>query len=225
MSELQYAVAERELQRVKQLLKRGVDPNAVRPSIGQSPTPLMLACCSHPYFSLGEICEQIGLPAAEEAEPPSENISAIVKVLLEAGASPNTVVHGLTPLLLAIRTSNPAVVKALLAAGADPSFSKSLAIGPVCLAVICKHVGILDMLLAHGADSNETDAKSDSVLAIAANCQDAGSCKVLLKHGANVEYRNHDSLDPMTPLHIAVNARGRSAPSSRAAQASDIAVS
>jgi ankyrin repeat protein len=221
MSELQHAVAGRKLELVQQLLKRGVDPNEVGPSIGPSLTPLMLACCSHPDFSFGKIWRHIQLPAAEAAQPAPEDNSAIVKALLEAGASPNSLVHGLTPLLLAIRTSNPAVVEALLAAGADPSFSRSLAIGPVYLATMCKHLGILDMLLAHGADPNETDAKNDSVLAIAADCQDVGCCEILLKHRADVEYRNHKSLHPMTPLHIAVNPRGHLASCSRAVQASD----
>jgi ankyrin repeat protein len=219
MSELQHAVAGRKLEPVKQLLKRGIDPNEVGPSTGPSLTPLMLACCSHPEFISDKLWRYIRFPDAEaEAPAPVDNL-AIVKVLLEAGASTNSVVHGLTPLLLAIRTSNPAVVEALLAAGADPSFSKSLAIGPVCLAIMCKHLGILDMLLAHGADPNETDARNDSVLAIAAKCRDAGSCGILLKHGADVEYRNHKSLHPMTPLNIAVNLRGRLA-GSRAVQAS-----
>ena len=199
-TELHHAVASKDLRKVTQLLQLKVDPNAVADSHVPTLTPLMLACCTDPCMSFKEIWKRTHIPTVE---PSAEDSLPMVKMLLHGGASPNMLVDGLTPLLLAIKSGNPGIVQALLAAGADTKPSASLVIGPVYLAIMCEIVDILAMLLAHGADPNEQNSKGESALLIAARCRFVEACLLLLKHGADVEYRNKTCSEPMTALHAA----------------------
>ena len=207
-TELHHAVASKDLPRVTQLLELGVNSNAAAESHVPTLNPLMLACCTEPCRSFKEIWEwtQEFLPGAELT---AEDSLPMVRLLLRAGASPNVLVDGLTPLLLAIKSSNPGSVQALLAAGADPKSSASLIIGPVYLAIMCEDVDILAILLAHGADPNEKEVTHQSAaLTAAAYCHSVEACQLLLKHGADVKSRNKGftaldaAISPACPFRV-----------------------
>ncbi|KAI5589781.1 hypothetical protein BDE02_05G184900 [Populus trichocarpa] len=70
-----------------------------------------------------------------------------VKLLLQAGADPNTCSLGMTPLEVAASNGETQVIRCLLNAGADPNVTNSLGLTPVEVAALGGHIKDVRILL------------------------------------------------------------------------------
>ena len=129
-----------DLEKVRHLLSKGVDPNCVSTSRGtRGLTPLINAVNS-------------------------ENMD-LVKILLEGGADPNIAFNRNTsqasPLCLATWYSNTKIVKLLLHAGADPNKANCEGWAPLHWAAFgsgtYNWTEIVEMLLGAGANPDKAD--------------------------------------------------------------------
>lgn len=117
--------------------------------------------------------------------------SALVKLLLEAGADVNFCSSkGVSSLQAAVRKGSEMIVNQLLAAGADPNCQDSK--GDSCLhaAVISGSVNIVKSLLAARADTNFPNSQGRSTLQSAARRGSKGIVEHLLTAGADVNFRD-----------------------------------
>ena len=91
---------------------------------------------------------------------------ARVGELLAAGARPDAVVHGNTPLMLAAEVGDTAVVEALLEAGApvDNAVLGAERRTPLMVAIASDRADVADVLLAHGASVTRTDHRELTAL-------------------------------------------------------------
>lgn len=130
------------VERVKQALESGADPN-VTDKYGR--TPLIIAS--------GNDFDGFVPPRASEE---------IVRLLLKSGAKPNAVATvdpvstGATALLGAIMFDQNGIIKVLLENGADPNLPDSRNETPLCKAAYRQNVESIDLLLGRGVDVNET---------------------------------------------------------------------
>src|SRR5215210_1798027 len=99
--------------------------------------------------------------------------AAVVKALLERGATPNLPSRdqGFTPLHSAVATDAGAaiheIVRMLLEAGADPNAQSREGTTPLHSAAFTGDLESAEMLLEHGADPNAADAKGHTPLDVA----------------------------------------------------------
>jgi ankyrin repeat protein len=137
--------------------------------------------------------------------------TAIVAELLAAGADPTrrTKVLGLTPLHLALDSSNTATIKALLEYGAPPNATDARGLTPLHLA--CKRsnaqaVAWLLQLAASPAACTLSSQRTPLHLAVtgafSAASGDVKCVRLLIRAGAPLAARDRPALD--TPLHVAV---------------------
>jgi ankyrin repeat protein len=131
----------------------------------------------------------------------------LVTKLLAAGADPNAVRNGVTPLLLAARHGNGAMVTALLAAGANANAKDHKMRNALLLAAAANQpLEVIAPLLKAGLDPNEEDSNTDlSILATYATHGNLEACAALLAAGADP---NAESTFGLTPLLAATNTRG-----------------
>jgi hypothetical protein len=93
-----------------------------------------------------------------------------VKLLLEAGADPNTEMEeedGWTPLFIAAQYGDDQIVKLLLKAGANPNKTDNDGATPLSAAAEEDHVEIVKLLLDSGADPNKANNRDRTPLHIA----------------------------------------------------------
>jgi len=120
---------------IKELVRKGADPNFKDKKDELGRTPL--------FFAITK--------TNTEREPLSEQY---INILLEAGANPNTTTKTATSLLtLATEYNNPHIVKILLDAGADPQFGMGMK--PLEIAREKKYTDIENMLLQVIHDRNK----------------------------------------------------------------------
>lgn len=113
---------------------------------------------------------------------------ALVKQLLAAGAdvSVKTRLGALTPVMMAARSGDSAVLGALLAARGDAVGANSNGTTPLMFAAAAGHPDAVTMLIAKGADVNATDrTNGQTPLMFAAAQGRTAAVKVLLAHKAN----------------------------------------
>ena len=111
-------------------------------------------------------------------------------LLLSAGASPKatTRIGAITPLLMACKNGNPAMVKALLDAGADLRVTTADGATPLMTAAISGNADTVALLLQHGADVNATEAAhQQTALMFAAAENRAAVISALAAHGADLK--------------------------------------
>jgi uncharacterized protein len=161
-SELRVAASSGSVQRVEELIRKGVDVN-----------------------------RELGLPSNSPLNRAIEaGNAAVVEVLLNAGANPNAIAetgmtpvmvaaffgnaaivdllvrrgalldaveprHGNTPLLIAVRKGHVAVVRVLLDAGAEPNKGRDWGDAPLCRAQAARQVEIAALLRQRGATCRE----------------------------------------------------------------------
>ncbi len=117
--------------------------------------------------------------------------SDIVRLLMKAGAKPNTAdEYGETPLTLASATGDLPVIEMLIAAGADAKAARWNGETALMIAARSGSVDAVKLLLAHGAniDAAETRKGQNALMWAAAE----GHCQVvevLIKSGADVKAR------------------------------------
>lgn len=160
---------ERDMYSVEQLLDGGADPN----TLGSFATPAL-----HWAVHYGARATSARLLAAG-ADPNLRNATtgvtplslalggtdtALVELLLEAGADPNaTLADGDTPLMLAARAANPAFLQLLVAHGAEVDARHAeLGYSALMLAANAGDAASVRFLLAQGADPNAATARIGS---------------------------------------------------------------
>jgi len=199
------AVRRGDVECVRELLRRGVNPNV------RDGDPVTL-------FNIGAYLKK-GRAEIEEGgggycvtgETPlhvaaEKGHVEIARLLLEHGADPNARdMYGVTPLHLATYWGHLDVVKLLLEHGADPNAKEKLGgETPLYWAVQHKRTDIAKLLLKHGADPNNRSKRSiedgRAVLHWAVRTGDVDLIRLLLEKGANPNVRDKYGY---TPLHIA----------------------
>jgi ankyrin repeat protein len=111
-------------------------------------------------------------------------------LLLSAGASPKvtTRIGAITPLLIACKNGNAAMVKALLDAGADIKATTADGATPLMTAAISGSAETATLLLERGADVNATEAAhQQTALMFAASENRAAVITALAAHGARLD--------------------------------------
>jgi ankyrin repeat protein len=128
-----------------------------------------------------------------------------VSLLVGAGAKVNLANrHGATPLWVAAALGSTEVVKALLKAGADPNAPALSGEAPLVAAALSGSVDIVNALLAHGADVNAQESwrgQTALMMAVGKHMPSPDVTKVLLECGADAHIRSPGG---MTALLFAV---------------------
>jgi ankyrin repeat protein len=183
--ELFKAVEDKDIERVQELMKRGVDVNAARDVEGRS--PLMHACKNEDF--------------------------EMVKILIEAGADVNAKSNmDKTPLMYAASRGKYNIVELLLEKGADvKAVDKETGQSAVYFARFRKHTKVADLLEQHLAETKPPlpspkpavgkRSELNAQLLRAASEGKVSVIEELLAKGANV---NTSRADGSTPLMLAL---------------------
>jgi ankyrin repeat protein len=177
-----------DVDRVRDLLGRGVDPNATFAAESEADTPPVT----------GKITALLFASWAGHTE--------IAKVLLEAGAEPGLgSLNGKTPLAAAAGKGHAGIVEALLEAGADPSASTERAGPPLGFAVhggdresikLFIEAGIIEAgIIEAGSDPNYRVSDQDfTLLSYTAVEDEPQLTELLLQEGAEPDLVDSDGL-------------------------------
>lgn len=157
-SELRVAATEGDLNRVQELLSRGVDVN--RP--------------------LGSKSNSVLNRAIEGGN------AAVVAAVLDAGADPNAISEtGMTPLFFATFFGNPAIVQLLIKHGARTDVVEERHRNTALLTAVRKgHVEAVDALIKAGADPNQGREWGDAPLCRARSAGRSDIALILEQAGA-----------------------------------------
>lgn len=139
----------------------------------------------------------------------SEDAPVCLDLVLQAGASPNTV-GDKTPLVEAINhwEADPRIVRILLEAGADPDASADPRARPLAVAASKGQETNVTLLLEHGADVNINRGEGETPIHRAAQHGFPEIIRILAARGADVNSVNDED---QPPLEIAVLNRHREA--------------
>ena len=167
-----------DVDRVRDLLGRGVDPNATFAAESEADAPPIT----------GKITALIFASWAGHTE--------IAKVLLEAGAEPGLgSLNGKTPLAAAAGKGHAGIVEALLEAGADPSASTERAGPPLGFAVHGGDRESIKLLIEAGSDPNYRVSDQDfTLLSYTAVEDEPQLTELLLQEGADPDLVDSDGL-------------------------------
>jgi ankyrin repeat protein len=205
------AVAKKDMEAARSLLRQNPDVNAAQPD---GATALHWAA----HWDDLDIADQLiragaNVNAANDygATPLSlactNGNAPIVERLLAAGANPNTALpSGETPLMQCARTGSPDAVRFLLRRGADVN-ARDAEKGQTALmwAVAQKHAQAAQALLEGGADVNARSKGGFTPLLFAARVGDVESARVLLAAGANANDATPDGM----PALVLASASGQ----------------
>ena len=114
----------------------------------------------------------------------------LAEMLLYGGANvkATTRMGGYTPLTLAAKNGNAAMVAALLKGGADPNTTTSTGVTPLMLAAQSGRADAVKVLIDGGAKVNAKETvREETALMFAATYNRTDAMAVLLKHGADVK--------------------------------------
>ncbi len=112
----------------------------------------------------------------------------LAKMLVDAGESPKASTRNgaVTPLFLAAKNGNAAMIELLIKAGADVNYADSKGTTPLMVAAASGSEAAVRSLIAHGADVNAKDgAHGQTPLMFAAALNRAAAIKVLVAHRAD----------------------------------------
>lgn len=122
--------------------------------------------------------------------------TTFVKILLNLGVDSNILdSNGTSPLCLAIRKGNIAIVKSLLDHGAAVDIADYYS--PLSLAIWEGNIAIVNSLLDHVTDVNFSRARHNSHLHFAIHTGDIAIVNSLIKHGADVNIQDYDHYSPL----------------------------
>lgn len=213
---LHHAVAESQLEIIRQLLARGANANIANED---GVSPLLTA------FEVGiqdndfQIAQTLmAVPGIDFNRATNNNRTTVLSYLIANGSqagidlllTPANVARGLnlnvlnarqaTPLLLAIDANNTDVAKRLIALGANVNLTTTSG-NPLLLAYIKRNLEIIKSLLAAGADPNTLLIGNNTIIldAIARGNEDV--VKEFLKANVNVNQQNDNG---QTALMLAV---------------------
>jgi len=175
-SDLHFAASAGDVERVRELLKKGVDPNA-KNEYGW--TPLHLAALN------GRV--------------------DVVKLLLERGADPNAKNgDGKTPLHVAAIRGSVDVARLLLQYGVDPNVQDERGRTPLHVAAIRGRVDVVRFLLEHGANPNARDKDGMTPLHLMSEYYEFLS--LLLRYGDIDEVLKYGNTPPprWVPFHVEI---------------------
>ena len=129
----------------------------------------------------------------------------IVKLLLESGADPNIGYrHGYTPLIFASKKGHSDVVRLLLEHGADINIRGKYGNTPLILASRGGHSDIVRLLLERGADINIQNDYGNTPLMSASRGGHSDIVKLLLENGADPTIKQ-DNFDETTAYDEALD--------------------
>lgn len=185
------AAANGRMDRVRELLDGGADPNAISNGDG---TALMAAIFSGHDDIARELVARGANPDVVSLGDGTALIAAsyegedgVVNLLLEAGANPNLGAEGDgTPLIAAARHGNPRTVNLLLEAGADVNGAMAGDGNPLIGASQMGQVEIARMLIAAGADVNGYVYHDETPLINAAQQGEIAVAELLVANGADL---------------------------------------
>jgi ankyrin repeat protein len=118
----------------------------------------------------------------------TKNDVDLAKVLLYAGANlkATTRIGGYTPLLIASKSGNTAMIETLIGAGADPNSATTNGTTALMFAAQAGNAGAVKALVTHGADVNAKEkVKGETALTFAAAYGRADVIRVLTAHKAD----------------------------------------
>lgn len=114
---------------------------------------------------------------------------AMVQMLLAVGANVNaqTRLAAVTPIFLACKSGDAAVIEALLNAGASATTPDDHGTTPLMLAAASGSANAVKVLLDHGADPNAKEHAGQTALMFAAALDRDAAVKMLVSHGADMK--------------------------------------
>jgi ankyrin repeat protein len=171
------------------LLDQGANPNLPGPK-----HPLWPSCYKPKALALllQRGADHKKTPGVMELASSLKKLDSI-KILIEAGVSPNLRKDGVyTPLCSAIRDNSPEIVSYLLAHGADPNFNA--AEYPAFKCITHKRTHFLPQLVAAGADLN----KPKGIIETAVKFNDKDAINYLLDQGVNPNDRTSEGCTALT---------------------------
>lgn len=115
---------------------------------------------------------------------PDAAATAIIELLIKAGADVNALADGRAPLRIAAEKGNPALARLLLKRGADPSRPSESGWTPLHSAVAAGEREMMELLLAAGADINARSRGNHSILGEAVRAERLELIPWLLEKGA-----------------------------------------
>jgi len=186
-TELMDAATKGDLARVRDLLAKGADVNAM----GRSGLTALMAAANaavaEALIAKGadvNVKGPTGLTALTHAI--SWNRIDVAQVLLARGADPNAKgISGSQVLRDAAVRGQATVVRALLEKGADPNAKDDLGMTALLHAVALSHSAVVEALLDKGADPNAKDRYGQPALLLAAERGDEAGVRALLRKGAD----------------------------------------
>ncbi len=135
-----------------------------------------------------------------------------IEILVRSGADLDQICldgrGGLTPLAVAISSSQQECAKLLLELGANPEVGGRSGMSPLHFAAMKEDPVWVELLLAQGVDPNLQDSVGNTPLhsAVDATTPSAATMKALIASGANVTARNKAGKTPAETLHEVLQA-------------------
>ena len=193
--DLLVAAINKNVKNTKSLLERNANPN-INDSDG---TPLLMAVLLKMQISANDLVSGGTIKGFEL----NSETAQIVKLLLDAGANPNSINKKGDPVLMAafIR-QDLGIISNLIRAGASVKGISSSGSPLIIEAAFSGNPKIVELLIDAGADINAKRKDGTTTLFIAIYKQEWDLSRVLIQKGANV----NTQMDVGTPLLFAVSA-------------------
>uniref|UniRef100_A0AAY4B0E5 SH3 and multiple ankyrin repeat domains protein 2 n=1 Tax=Denticeps clupeoides TaxID=299321 RepID=A0AAY4B0E5_9TELE len=206
-------IQQHQLEKIRRMLEKGLDPNYHDPQTGE--TPLTLAAHLDNMVEIITVLKdggahldfrsRDGLTALHKAVQSKNQVA--LKVLLELGSSPDYKdSQSLTPLYHTVLVGgDPTCCELLLRSRASVACHDENGWHEVHQACRYGHVQHLEHLLFYGANMSVQNASGNTALHICALYKQENCARVLLVRGANKEVKNYRGQSPFQVAIIAGN--------------------